>query len=81
MMKDKNWCDLGWVSTVGSNERLNYGVRYPKKDRLWGLAVIGSFMLLGVSVHWACRSSYFRGAHAGIDAELEALETIDVLKK
>ncbi len=79
-MKDKNYYDLGWVSKLGSNERMNFGVWYPKKDRLWDLAIIGSFMLLGVTVHLACRSSYFRGAQAGIDAEYKALDELGILK-
>lgn len=78
-MKNRNIYDLGWVGKEGGNEELLVRVQYPKKDQLWGLAIIGSFILLGVSVHLACRDQFFKGARAAMDAEHEAMLTLDCL--
>lgn len=78
-MKNRNIYDLGWVGKEGKNEELLVSVRWPKIDRLWGIAVIGSFLLVGVSINLACRDAFFRGARAAMDAEHEAMLTLDCL--
>lgn len=80
MKKDKNYYDLGWVSKIGG-DKLHYGVQWSKKERLWGIAVIGAFTLLGVSVNLACKDAFFKGAQAASDAEYGALKQLGLLER
>lgn len=80
-MKDRNFCSLGWIGPADGSKQMNFGVRWSKKDRLWGLALIGAFTLVGVSAYLACKDAYFTGAKAAEIAEEEVLAQLGLIER